>query len=189
MKKKPEHSAALDADLFRQALEGVTPLPPSDKLPLPPPARRFKKPASISATIVTDTLSDHGASDLPITQFLSPGIDRMTLRKLRRGHWPVQDSVDLHGYTSGEARRLLLDFLQEAGQRGLRCVNVIHGKGWNSEGGEGVLKIRVRHWLTQLAQVLAFSEAPANAGGGGAVWVLLRSNQQETAHSGKSDKA
>jgi len=29
----------------------------------------------------------------------------MTLRKLRRGHWPVQDSLDLHGNTSDAARR------------------------------------------------------------------------------------
>ncbi len=181
MKKKAEQSAPADADLFRQALEGVTPLPPSDRLPLSPPAKSFKKTASSSPPgIAPDYLSDHLASDTPLTEFLRQGMDRMTLRKLRRSHWPVQDSIDLHGYSSDEARRLLLGFLQEASQRDLRCVNVIHGKGWRSEGGEGILKLRVRHWLTQHAQVLAFSEAPASAGGGGAVWVLLKSGGKHT---------
>jgi DNA-nicking Smr family endonuclease len=34
----------------------------------------------------------------------------MTLRKLRRGQWPVQDTIDLHGHTSEEARRFWLNF-------------------------------------------------------------------------------
>ncbi len=98
----------------------------------------------------------------------------MTLRKLRRGQWPVQDNLDLHGLASDAARRLLLEYLREATLHGLRCVCVIHGKGWQTGGGEGILKIRVRHWLTQCAEVLAFCEAPPNAGGGGAVRVLLK---------------
>jgi DNA-nicking Smr family endonuclease len=175
MKKKAEPSAPADADLFRRAIEGVTPLPPSDRLPLSPPAKSFRKTVTTSPPgIAADYLSDHLSSDIPLTEFLRPGMDRMTLRKLRRGHWPVQDSIDLHGNTSDEARRLLLEFLREATQHDLRCISVIHGKGWRAEGGEGVLKLRVRHWLTQHAQVLAFIEAPANAGGGGAVWVLLK---------------
>lgn len=150
-------------------------MPPSDRQPLTHPAKFLKKtPISSPPDSTADYLSDHLSSDTPLTEFLRPGMDRMTLRKLRRGHWPVQDSIDLHGNTSDEARRLLLGFLREATQHDLRCINVIHGKGWRAEGGEGVLKLRVRHWLTQHAQVLAFIEAPANAGGGGAVWVLLK---------------
>ena len=97
----------------------------------------------------------------------------MTLRKLRRGEWPLQDELDLHGLNSDAARQLLVEFLHDSTQRGLRCVNVIHGKGWRSEGRDGILKVHTRHWLTQHPQVLAFCEAPPNAGGGGAVWVLL----------------
>jgi len=97
----------------------------------------------------------------------------MTLRKLRRGNWPPQDSLDLHGLNTDQARGLLQTFLQEAGNNGLRCVNIIHGKGWRSEGREGLLKTLTRHWLMQHPAVLAFCEAPLHAGGGGAVWVLL----------------
>lgn len=172
MKEKPEQ----DADLFRQALEGVTPLPPSDRITPEPKLRKFAATAAPSAP-VPDTLSDHGAGDTAITEFLRNGLNRMTLRDLRRGRWPIQDELDLHGLTNDEARKLLAGFLYQATQRGLRCVNIIHGKGWRSEGRDGILKVNTRHWLTQHAQVLAFCEAPPNAGGGGAVRVLLRSSQ------------
>lgn len=170
MKEKPEQ----DADLFRQALEGVTPLPPPDRIA---PSRKPRKtPASANlSSPVADNLSDHGAGDIAITEYLRPGLNRMTLRKLRHGEWRIQDELDLHGLNSDAARRLLVEFLHAATQRGLRCVNVIHGKGWRSEGRDGLLKVHTRHWLTQHPQVLAFCEAPPQAGGGGAVRVLLKS--------------
>jgi len=174
LKKKPEPPSPPDADLFRQALGGVVPLAPSNRVtPSTPPRRAAIH--SISPPPIADTLSDHGAGDEPLTEFLRPGISRMILRKLRRGQIPLQDSLDLHGPKSDEARLLLLEFLHHATQHDLRNVCVIHGKGWHTDGGEGILKIRTRHWLTQCAEVLAFCEAPPNAGGGGAVLVLLKS--------------
>lgn len=169
MKEKPEQ----DADLFRQALEGVTPLAPPDRITPSPKPRRTTTSVDLSLP-VADNLSDHGAGDTAITEFLRPGLNRMTLRKLRRGEWSPQDELDLHGLNTDEARKLLVEFLHSATQHGLRCINVIHGKGWRSEGREGILKVHTRHWLAQHPQVLAFCEAPPNAGGGGAVWVLLK---------------
>ncbi len=179
MKEKKEPPAPVDADLFRQALDGVIPLAPSNRtttrLSPPPPSPLAHPVHKPEPAQIQDTLSDHGASDTPLTEFLRDGMSRMTLRKLRRGQFPLQDRLDLHGLTSDEARKLLLEFLRDATQHGLRHVCVIHGKGWQAGGGEGILKIRVRHWLTQCAEVLAFCEAPPNAGGGGAVLVLLKS--------------
>ena len=160
--------------MFRQALEGVTPLPPPNRIAPTPKPRKAARRAIPEFPEVTDNLSDHGAGDTAITEFLRPGLNRMTLRKLRRGEWPPQDSLDLHGFSSDEARKLLVEFLHHATQRGLRYINVIHGKGWRSEGRDGILKVHTRHWLTQHDQVLAFCEAPPNAGGGGAVLVLLK---------------
>jgi DNA-nicking Smr family endonuclease len=183
MKKNLEQHAPSEGDLFQQAMEGVNPLTPSNRILPSPPARsvHINKTVIFSPATTAD-FSDHGASDIAPTSFLRTGLNSMTLRKLRRGQWPVQDSIDLHGSTTEEARQLLLDFLHHARHSGLRCVNVIHGKGWRAEGGEGILKIRVRHWLTQHPQVMAFCEAPANAGGGGAVWLLLVS-KEKTKHT------
>ncbi len=172
MKEKPEQ----DSDLFRQALDGVIPLAPPDRITLTPKPRKIATRDQPVPAVVADILSDHGAGDSAASEFLRPGLNRMTLRKLRRGAWPPQDALDLHGLSSDAARKLLAEFVHDATQRGLRCVSVIHGKGWRSEGRDGILKIHTRHWLTQHPRVLAFCEAPPEAGGGGAVWVLLKSN-------------
>jgi DNA-nicking Smr family endonuclease len=176
MKDTPEQ----DENLFRQLLGDVTPLKPSDRrIPTPAP-RKPRQQNHLPETEVADTLSDHGAGDVAPAEYLSNGLNRMTLRKLRRGEWPVQDELDLHGLNSDEARRLLTSFLHQATQHGLRCVNVIHGKGWHSEQGEGLLKRLARHWLIQHPLVLAFCDAPMNAGGSGAVRVLLKSAGRES---------
>lgn len=177
MTGKKQPPASVDADLFRQALDGVTPLAPSNRVPPAKPPRRATIQA-VPPPPVADTLSDHGAGDAPLTEFLRNGLSRMTLRKLRRGQFPVQDTLDLHGLSGDAARKLLLEFLRDASQRGLRCVCIVHGKGRHTKSGEGILKIRARHWLTQCAEVLAFCEAPPNAGGGGAVLALLKVNSR-----------
>jgi len=86
----------------------------------------------------------------------------------------VQSELDLHGLTSIAARDTLADFLVEARQRGYRCVRVIHGKGLTSPNREPVLKGKVRKWLAQWGDVLAYTEAPQHAGGSGAVLILVR---------------
>ncbi|HEY5993026.1 MAG TPA: Smr/MutS family protein [Gallionellaceae bacterium] len=165
-----------DAELFRQTLDGVTPLKHTGRIaPSTTPRPAIVRPPLPSHTVL-DTLSDHGAGETAPAEYLGNGLSRMTLRKLKRAQFPVQDSLDLHGLDSDGARKLLLEFLREAFQRGLRCVCIIHGKGRHVESGEGILKIRTRHWLTQCPEVLAFCEAPLNHGGGGAVLVLLKSN-------------
>ena len=176
MKKKLEQNEPEDGDLFQQAMEGVIPIAPVNRLPPAPPVHRNHHAESMlsRSPAIDDSWSDHGILESAPTSYLRNGISTMTLRKLRRGQWRLQDNIDLHGCNSDEARRLLSAFLQHALDQEMRCVNVIHGKGWRAEGGEGILKIRVRHWLTQHPLVLAFCEAPPNAGGGGAVWVLLK---------------
>lgn len=162
-----------DAALFRAALGGVTPLAQPNRVPPPPPRPRYRDAPATPATAVPDTLSDHGHEHAPET-YLANGLPRMTLRKLRRDHWPPGDRIDLHGMTIEPARRTLQAFLQRASGRGLRCVLVIHGKGLNSRSAGGVLRSLSRHWLGQHPAVLAYCDAPAHAGGGGATYVLLR---------------
>lgn len=177
MKKKEEPPASIEEELFRQALGGVTPLAPSNRTTTLLPPKSFRPATKPAPAQIQDTLSDHGAEDKPLTEFLRSGISRMTLRKLRRGQWPIQDSLDLHGLHSDAARKLLLEFLHAATQHSLRCVCIIHGKGWHTEGGEGILKSRTRHWLTQCVEVLAFCEALPQEGGAGAVKVILRTGK------------
>jgi DNA-nicking Smr family endonuclease len=106
--------------------------------------------------------------------FRRSGIGPDVLKRLRRGEWAIQAEVDLHGLRRDEARERLAEFLREALRRGLRCVRVVHGKGLGSPGREPVLKGKVRAWLVQKREVLAFTQARAAEGGAGALVVLLQ---------------
>jgi DNA-nicking Smr family endonuclease len=53
-------------------------------------------------------------------------------------------------------------------------VRIIHGKGLGSVNKEPVLKKKVRNWLVQKEEVMAFCQARAAEGGSGALVVLLR---------------
>ena len=109
------------------------------------------------------------------------GVDKRTVGRLKRGKLPVEGRLDLHGLTQNEAERALSTFLARSQERGHRCVLVITGKGGERRGEDfertGVLRRMVPLWLNapaNRARVLAFDEARAQHGGGGALYVLLK---------------
>lgn len=131
--------------------------------------------------VLADCLSDHiawddGQETGEELVFLRPGVRRDTLRKMRRGHWVLQGELDLHGMISTEARAAVTLFLANSRKRGIRCVRIIHGKGLGSRNREGILRAKVKNWLMQKDEVLAFCQARAVDGGSGAVIVLLKSS-------------
>ena len=105
--------------------------------------------------------------------FRRPEVSLEVVRKLRRGHWALQAQIDLHGLRRDQAREALGTFIHDSARRGMRCVRVVHGKGNGSPGREPVLKTRVRRWLVQKQEVLAFVQARPSDGGAGALMVLL----------------
>ena len=72
------------------------------------------------------------------------------------------------------AREAVMQFLKASQKSGARCVRIVHGKGYGSEGGHSVLKEKVRRWLKQCDCVMAFAEAHEIDGGSGALIVLLK---------------
>jgi DNA-nicking Smr family endonuclease len=173
-----------DVDLA-QAFADVKRLPPVNRAKIPrsppPPIPRQRiadeEEALLASKYGTEIAThswDAGQEHEGEQTFVRPGIGSDVLAKLRRGHWSLQGELDLHGLTSEEARDRLADFLLDARARGARCVRVIHGKGLTSPRKEPVLKGKVRRWLAHWDDVLAYSEAPRHAGGGGAVLILLK---------------
>lgn len=106
--------------------------------------------------------------------FIAPGLQKGVLRKLRKGYYGLDADIDLHGQTSRQAQQNLLRFLHDSVERGWRCVQIIHGKGYNSPDNQPVLKNDINLWLRQHKDVLAFCSSPQKAGGAGALYVLLR---------------
>jgi len=180
-RRKP---ADADVDLS-QAFADVEPLRSRNRTPVV-----RARPASLPAKRIADeaealAMSKHGVEPSPATwdvgqeleaeqTFLRKGLASDVLTRLRRGHWSVQGELDLHRLNRDEARDALADFINDARNYGWRCVRVVHGKGLSSPNREPVLKAKVRRWLTQRDEVLAYCEAPRHAGGAGAVLVLLK---------------
>ena len=167
--------------LFRRAVAGAQALRAPERVllrPAPPPPiprqrlldERAALRESLSDSVDLDSLLE---TDQELS-YRAPGIGPDVLRKLRRGHWVIQAELDLHGLRRDEARAALLEFTHAAQQRDVRCVRVIHGKGLGSPGREGVLRHKVRGWLLQMRDVLAFCQAGPHDGGAGALLVLLR---------------
>jgi len=95
------------------------------------------------------------------------------MRRLRRGLYPIEDELDLHGLNQTAARDHLAEFLARSRDGGCRCVRIIHGKaivrapgsGAQSGGESLAAPAYGRHGLRS---------ARAIDGGAGAVYVLLR---------------
>lgn len=88
-----------------------------------------------------------------------------------------------------EACEALAGFIRESVKRGLRCLRVIYGKGLGSVGKEPVLKGKVRAWLVQKQEVIAFCQARVNDGGAGAVLVLLQPGGATRHHTHPQNKS
>lgn len=116
-------------------------------------------------------LDDIASGDASL--YRRPELPLRALKRLRRGLYAVQDEVDLHHAGLELAGELLREFLREARDQDLRCVRIVHGKGLRSAGGRAVLRPFVESHLRQRSDVLAYSSAPANQGGTGALLVLL----------------
>ena len=170
-----------EAHVFRDAVGAVAPLKVSARAQHPrvQPAPVAHQHRRDEAAALAESISDELESDAVLDadeeaswgrEGIAPGI----VRKLRRGHWIVQSELDLHGARVGEARDMVGDFLREAIRHRQRCVRVVHGKGHGSIGKQPVLKGKVRSWLMQKDEVLAFCQARECDGGGGALIVLLR---------------
>lgn len=78
------------------------------------------------------------------------------------------DVVDLHGFRPRDVPEVVRAALDEAEARGWRELRLIHGR------GIGVQREVVRALLARDPRVLAFRDAPPEAGGRGATCVTLR---------------
>ncbi|MFN2644322.1 MAG: Smr/MutS family protein [Burkholderiales bacterium] len=163
---------------FRRAVAGAEPLETPKKVvhrrAVPPvPRQRLRDERSALAESLGPLSLDDALEAGNELVYLRDGYPRDVLRKLRRGHWVVEDELDLHGMNRHGAALSVAEFLRHCRRRGRRCVRIVHGKGLGSRQREPVLKGFLRKWLLR-DEVLAFTQAPAAQGGSGAVLVLLK---------------
>lgn len=119
------------------------------------------------------------------------GLDRRTAERLRRGQYPIEARLDLHGMTQDQAHRALALFVRQCHAAGKRCVLVITGKGGRQRPSDdgpyvnqeppGILKRRVPEWLRQAdlaPMVLSVASAAPSHGGAGAMYLLLKRRRE-----------
>jgi DNA-nicking Smr family endonuclease len=177
---------------FLNAVSDVQPLDGTNRkiFSLPDPNLRPAHPAPDEDLEAMAHLSDlvGGIAEMDITstdEYLEGcihGFSPKLMQRLKRGHFPVQDFLDLHGLTKQEAEGKMQDFLHRSHQLGLRCVLVVHGRGHNSENNTPVLKESMPAWLGKRALrkiVLAFATARPYDGGYGALYILLRRSKRK----------
>jgi len=180
-RREQQEKLEREANIFRTSIGEVKQIatvprvPQSAPRPLPIARQRI---ADEEAALQESLSDDFSVETLMETDealsYARSGIGADVLKRLRRGEWVTQGQLDLHGLRTDEAREAVGQFLRNAIKQGKRCVRIIHGKGLGSVNKEPVLKNKVRNWLVQKDEVMAFCQARAADGGSGALMVLLR---------------
>jgi DNA-nicking Smr family endonuclease len=165
-----------DQELFREMMQDAAPLE-QDRIS---PWRRRLPPHPILHPTVEEESGLDKISETEIKtgdelSFCRPGLQKRVFQDLRRGRLEIEMELDLHGLTTKHANTALEQFIRDCHRQNVRCIRIIHGKGYGSEGRQPVLKQKVNHWLRQRQDVLAFCSATSRDGGTGAAYVLLRS--------------
>ena len=189
-KRRPTEPAGVetaDVQAFRAAVADVKPLVHAPRVDhaAKSKTRPRRRAAALPAQDLDDVMpliavaADGSPASSPVAGeavlgFQRGGVRDQEMRKLRRGLYPPQDELDLHGLNQTAARDRLADFILASRDAGLRCVRIIHGKGYRSGPRGAVLKTAVDSWLRRHLDVLAFASAKAIDGGAGALYVLLR---------------
>lgn len=181
-----------DEIIFTQAMSGVVPIEKKGLRKVPAHEKKSVPPYPVHD--VDQEVMNHlrdlvdGTADMDITfsdEYIEgsiSGVDRNTMRRLKRGLIPIQDHIDLHGLTQKDAEIRVREFLVNSQARGLQCLLIVHGRGLNSPDNIPILKERLPVWLNRGPArkiVKAFSSARPYDGGTGAIYVLLRRHKAE----------
>ena len=168
-----------DKALFRSQMTDVTQLRhdkinPKPKNTKPIPKRSQSDEELVAIDMMSDNYDDIDVEAEEALHFVRDGIQSTVMRKLKRGQFPIEGEIDLHGLNVDAARQAISTFLPLCQSENRRCIRIIHGKGLSSKRKGPVLKTMVNRWLRQRNDVLAFTSAQPNHGGTGAIYVLLK---------------
>jgi DNA-nicking Smr family endonuclease len=176
MPKKSKLTAE-EINTFHQAMEGTKPFIHKKIRLRPPSSSKVKNKIKENEEILDfnearDLAPVHSDS---LLSYHRPGISHKMLRKLRKGQYNIDAILDLHGMSVEEAEKAVSHFMQQCMLKGCRVVLIIHGKGHTQQ--MPVLKNKLNHWLRDVRAILAFCSASVAHGSGGALYVLLKYNE------------
>ena len=109
--------------------------------------------------------------------FKRDGIQYGVYAKVKHGEYQIRARLDLHKHTLEQARAHTQNFLNYCFDKGFRVVIIVHGKG-EFTSPKAFLKSHVFSWMKQSELVLAAHSAMPYHGGAGALYVLLKKNDE-----------
>lgn len=171
MKKTP----AIDADelaLFRQEIAGARAFK-QDKIHFSRPTK--KNTISTQAKQIKLEQAEFFFSDQyepnidskAVLSYVKEGHDSFLAKQLRRGDFPPELILDLHGLNKEDTKAELVALISACKKQHIHCACVMHGIGLQ------VLKNKVPHYLVQHPDVIAMHQAPLEWGGKSAVLILI----------------
>lgn len=175
-----------DDDLFEQEMAGVKPIPQTRIIEPPRSTTPTEAQLARREAAVADTRLDPNHLSTEYVEMVDPhdvleykanGVQEGVYRKLRLGKYSSEAALDLHRKTLQQARQEVFDFIRDSYRFGLRTVMILHGKGERSNP-PALLKSYVNKWLPSMPEVMAFHSAQKQDGGAGAMYVLLKKNDQ-----------
>ena len=172
-----------EEQLFEQAMEDVRPLAAGNASPpLRGPVEILASDDEANAFKVLEEFCRSGRVDVELSreyvEHSSDPVGRLYLEGLRNGRFAIQAHLDLHGVKLDRARDAVDTFIEASVRAGHSCLRIVHGRGLHSPEKHSRLKENVQRWLRtrRLGRyIIAYTSARLVDGGGGAVYVLLRS--------------
>jgi DNA-nicking Smr family endonuclease len=182
MKNMPFHQKTQtennELNLFKDEFKDVAPIE-QDKIP----PQRFsikqnsgltqknkKDLAEIKQAVAAFEFSDGFEGHFDISQplkYVKPEADSHEVKRLRRGDYPPDLILDLHGVRKEDAKYEIAALIHVAQKKHVYCVSIMHGKGTYA------LKKSIPNWLIQHPAVMGFHQAPKEWGGQAALLVLI----------------
>ena len=175
-----------EQELWRYVTRNDTPLAPAESPEPEISAQRTVQPKTFPQVrpwkqgMHSQFSSPPSAGEPALASGAYAGIDRATAERFRKGDYPIDATLDLHGMSREKAHIMLVGFLTRYYENGARCLLVITGKGRknaDSHTGKGILQELLPRWLAEpglKSMILALEVARPKHGGAGAYYLLLR---------------
>lgn len=185
--KSPPCEDTEDAELFKKAMQDVTPLknnkapvistlgPKTHKNGYLKYVRRKNSAPQKAALTFREVDATNPVSSFESIRHSEKGLRPKDFVRLKNSDFELEAVLDLHGKTAEEAELAIDHFIQQAIHCAMKYIRIIHGKGHNSEHDYPVLKNVCYQKLKSYKSVVAFCSAPEKDGGAGAVNIQLRS--------------
>ncbi len=177
--KKLSNISEEDSALFRKTVGSIKPIK-QDSIVInkpkasPTPTKTGENGRAVVQELLDSEFEQNLLERGDELSYSKPGIQKQTLRKLRRGQYQIEAELDLHGMTVAVANTALSQFLGQCLARSQHCVRIIHGKGIGSKNKKPVIKNKLNNWLRHQDNVMAFCSARQIDGGTGAIYLLLK---------------